>query len=384
MVPRPNFQVLSYNSASGVQVGEYRRRKFHRKAISGCSACKAKRVKTATPNLNLIQHFLTHWHRIFQIPFQDNIMSLSKSDPLIRSTVLAVAACHLRHVSPGVLQHRIAEHVQQSVALRQFQKVLDTPREHMSQSDVDALFLSAMLLNMIAFALPEAEAVHDATAAMSLAFSSHEDRLGWLDLQAGFRPLLLAFDVYIEKTMEFIGPLFFDDERSGEHWDFTMLSKGLDRIPPRWVQIFELDGLGFGCDTDGNTPAAVYRAPATFLAYMKDVETIRCNMFKAGQFPAKIGLAFRALLFDRDERALWLLGYWLGIMCRYPSVWWCQRRAKRDYSAVCLYLGGLQVVNKPGSEGEQWRELMQELYEAPLARDARGVQVRSTRTGKEV
>jgi hypothetical protein len=236
----------------------------------------------------------------------------------------------------------------------------------MRQSDVDTLFLGAMLLNMIAFALPESEAVLDGPAAMSMVCSLHEDNMNWLNLQAGFRPLLLSFDAYIEKTMNFIGAIFFDDEMIGVQWNFTQLSNDLDGIPHRWVRVFELDGVGSGCDADGDTPSAIFRAPVTFLAYMKDVETTRCNMFKVVAFPAKMQDGFRTLLSERDERALWLLAYWLGILCRYQGVWWCQRRARRDYTAICLYLEEVQVANKPDGEGKLWREMMKELNEASL------------------
>ena len=104
-----------------------------------------------------MQHFQRHWAEIFHIPRSYEIISLSKSHSLVRNTILAITACQLRHVSPGILPHRIAEHSQQSLALHSFQRILDTPREKLGQSGVDALLLSAVLLNIIAFSLPESE-----------------------------------------------------------------------------------------------------------------------------------------------------------------------------------------------------------------------------------
>ena len=107
------------------------------------------------------------------------------------------------------------------------------------------------------------------------------------------------------------------------------------------------------------------RAPITFLTIMKDIDTTRPNMFKILQFPAKMDPQLRNLLFEKDERALWILGFWLGVMCRYKGVWWCEGRAKRDYAAVKEYLNGLQVENRPEPEGDRWRRLMSDLDEAP-------------------
>jgi|SRR5271154_1581921 len=119
------------------------------------------------------------------MPRSYEIISLSKSHSLVRNTILAITACHLRRVSPGILQHRIAERFQHSLALQDYQRVLDTPREKLGRSGVDALLLSTVLLNILAFALPESETAggggdHDPST--SWVFSPREDWLGWLAL----------------------------------------------------------------------------------------------------------------------------------------------------------------------------------------------------------
>jgi len=140
--------------------------------------------KNGTPAISLMQHFHTHWADIFQRSSSQAIISFSKSNRLVANTTLAIAACHLRHVSPGVLESRIAEHFQQSLALQEFQKALNTPREELGQVGVDALMLSATLLNMVAFALPQSEAMNRIEPETSWVFSPRDDRLGWLALQA--------------------------------------------------------------------------------------------------------------------------------------------------------------------------------------------------------
>lgn len=63
---------------------------------------------------------------------------------------------------------------------------------------------------------------------------------------------------------------------------------------------------------------------------------------------------FRALLCDRDERALWLLGYWLGLMSRFEGLWCCDKRVRRDYKAMRMWLEQAKVTIRPGVEGEHW------------------------------
>jgi hypothetical protein len=98
----------------------------------------------------------------------------------MRNTLLAITACHLRHISPGILQHRIAEHFYQSLAIQDFQTALETPSKSLGQQGVNALLLAALLLNMIAFTLPHQDNGVEDDPKSSWVFSFREDRLGWL------------------------------------------------------------------------------------------------------------------------------------------------------------------------------------------------------------
>jgi len=71
-------------------------------------------------------------------------------------------------------------------------------------------------------------------------------------------------------------------------------------------------------------------------------------------------------LYDRNEKALWLFGYWLGLMCRFEGMWWSDKRAKRDFMAIGLWLKLRRLTERPGAEGEMWRRLMDEYYSAPV------------------
>jgi hypothetical protein len=331
-----------------------------------------------------MRHFQRHWAEIFHMPHSYEIISLSKSHSLVRNTVLALTACHLRHVSPGILQHRIAEHFQHSIALQDYQRVLDTPREKLGQSGVDALLLSAALLNVLAFTLPESETAGgggggggEPDPSTSWVFSPRKDRLGWLALQAGLRPLLISMAAYLDKTLNFLGPIFLGAEK--ESWAFVGLGRGLEGVPERWIKVFELDGAGcgYGCEAAGSAdagnraaaranPGDVFRSPAMILAQLRDLEPVRLNVFKNLQFLGKVQLGFRALLYDRDERALWLFGYWLGLMCRFEGTWWCDKRVRRDYRAIRMWLEQLHLTERPGIEGEMWREMVKEFQWAPV------------------
>jgi hypothetical protein len=123
---------------------------------------------------------------------------------------------------------------------------------------------------------------------------------------------------YIEETLIFLGAIFFD--RKQDTWELTKMSNGLEGIPERWIQVFELDGSGSGCDVSGTSTSAIFRPAVTILTHLRDLEPVQSNVFKNLQFIVKVQQEFQALLFERDERALWLFGYWLGILCRFKGV----------------------------------------------------------------
>ncbi|MCJ1332187.1 hypothetical protein MMC10_008879 [Thelotrema lepadinum] len=320
------------------------------------------------------------------MPQTDELMSLPKSNSLVRNTMLAITACHLRTVSPGVLQYRIAEHFQTSLALQDYQRALDVPQEKLGQAGADALLLSAVLLNILAFALPESETParlnDDADPRTSWVFSTHKNRLGWLALQAGVRPLMRSMVPYFESALSFLGLIFFGTR--GENW--VLFQRNLDLgVPETWIKVFELESTD--CDGECGTinslkngdasqdqpvvtshpkPINVYHIPVIVLAQLRTLEFRHSYVFKNLFFLGKVQSEFRALLYHRDERALWLFGYWLGLMCRFEKTWWCDGRAKRDYQAIRMWLEQLHLAERPGVEGEMWRELMQDFRAAPV------------------
>ncbi|KAK7408243.1 hypothetical protein QQX98_009606 [Neonectria punicea] len=293
------------------------------------------------------------------MPFSQEIVSLSESHSLVRNTILAITACHLRHVSPGIIHHRVAEHFQQSLALQDYQTTLDTPRQELGQSDVDVLLLSAVLLNILALALPQSET---SELSNSWVFSPREDRLGWLALQAGLRPLIVSMaEENLNITLNFLGRLFLGE--GTETLTVVPLTNSLEEVPKSWIRVFTLD-----CEPDEDNVdlGGVFRFPIAVILRLRDLKPIRLNALKNFAFLSKMKPEFRDLLYRRDERALWIFGYWLGLMRRFKGLWWCEERVNRDYQAILTWLGYLRLTDRPGSEGEMWEKMMKDLEMAPV------------------
>ncbi|KAK0124131.1 hypothetical protein ONS95_009114 [Cadophora gregata] len=427
--PKPGFQVLTFIN-SDLKIRDYKKQRQHRKSRSGCRPCKDKKVKcdeckpvclrcrrneractydmpdeglyqhhisgsvtntklspmssittlypspkTGTPGIQLLHHLCTNWDAIFRMPGHDELVPLTQSNPLIRNTFLAIAASHLRHMSPGILQHRIAEHFFQSLAIQDFQVALGTPSKSLGQQGANALLLAALLLNMLAFTLPhrDDDGVEDEDEddpKSSWVFGLGGERMGWLALQAGLRPLSNSLSAYTDRTVAFLNPIMFGPGKAG--WREFRKFQTLDIVPETWIRAFKLKrdrSNNLSSDSGSNCCAEdeneIFGPAMMTLAYLRSLQPPESMILVNWVFLTKIHGGLKSLLYERDERALWLLGYWLGLMCRYEGTWWCERRVRRDYEAVRLRLWELQLGERAGAEGVWWRELMQELEDAP-------------------
>jgi hypothetical protein len=326
---------------------------------------------TGTPSLFLMQHFLTDWSSIISIPRSEELIGLMKSSSIIRNTLFALSASHLRHIAPGNIEHHIAERAQLSLALKDCRIAFCTPTEELAQSGANTLLLSAALLSILTFTLPHLETTPDTEGNLNLknswVFDSSSDRLGWIALQAGLRPLLKSMPMYVPNTMNFLGPILFGEARSA--WEFLFMDRGLEDVPKHWITTFQLSGTTNGCNSTESTEmkhGQVFRPLVNILLFVRTIEPVPSNTFKVLQFIFKIQREFRDLLFRRDERALWLFGYWLGVVCRFKGTWWSEQRARRDYRAISLWLEQLNLPQRQGSEGEMWREMMDEFHLSPI------------------
>ena len=322
------------------------------------------KTKNGTPSLQLLHHFCSNWNAIFRLPGRDELVSLSQSNSLVRNTLLAITACHLRHMSPALLQHRIAEHHFQSLAIQDFQTVLETPRKSLGQQGVNALLLSALLLNMVAFTLPHQDSGDEDDPKSSWVFSSREDRLGWLALQAGLRPLSISLSAYTDKAVAFLDPIMFGQGRPG--WREIHRYKSLEIVPETWIRAFKLNRDSSVYGSNVTKQNGIFGPALIVLAVLRGIHPPQSMILFNWVFLLKIHGELRTLLYNKDERAMWLVGYWLGLMCRYEGIWWCERRVRRDYEAVRMWLHDLHLGELIGIDGLYWKDMMQELDNAPL------------------
>uniref|UniRef100_A0A0B7K7T8 Zn(2)-C6 fungal-type domain-containing protein n=1 Tax=Bionectria ochroleuca TaxID=29856 RepID=A0A0B7K7T8_BIOOC len=414
MTDGSKFQVLSFNGA-GAELHSVKKRKFHQKVTSGCLACRKKKVKCdelkpvclrcsrnrrlcqygrqeerdknvvertqqpspsylsaitllpfsassppdGTSTINLIQYLWQNWTNITNVDCRPETKDLFKSDPTVRAVMLALTATHIRQQVPAHRPHRITELFHRSLALEKYREQLQALKRVPDQKGVNSLFISATFLNLLTFAHHESEAL-PAQKIMdpesSWLFSPREDRLNWLVLQTGLRPLMLSMNEYFTEGVKFTSMIFTG--KYTDRWTFAHLIESLEGVPGHWIEFFGLVSSTRGCECNGLGDA--YRAPATILATVGHLELNRYNLFRNLLFLGKLQGDFHSLVYQRDERALWLFGYWLAIILRY-GLWWCESRAKQDLEAIWKWLRMRRLIHRPGREGELWTIMMEEL-----------------------
>ncbi|KAH6980837.1 hypothetical protein BKA56DRAFT_673307 [Ilyonectria sp. MPI-CAGE-AT-0026] len=155
-----------------------------------------------------------------------------------------------------------------------------------------------MFLNLLAVAF-----VDDARLSASWVVGSDRGRLGWLELQLGLKPLLMATSRLRDASA--LQPMF---EASDDEAVVCPESRLIDPDPG--------------------------------------------NVFICLQFVGKLGPEFVELLHCQGDRALWMFGYWLGLLGRF-GFWWLRRRVERDFCAIVLPLGR-RLKRKGGDEAGDW------------------------------
>lgn len=301
-----------------------------------------------TPRIVLMHHFqyLFPDLQMLENGGVDPILSLGLCRPFLLDSILAVSASHLRSESISKSSHRVAEHFQQALAIKNFQGALEGP---LDQQTADALLLTAMFLNLLSFSV-----VEDDDVEKSWVFSNHPDRLGWLSLSLGIKPLLYATESFRQNTI--LGWMFdtSDDEAKTVRGEWEYLT--LRDVPSHWLEL-----VGLRRDSDPDVPLF---EPVRQLSETDRLEPKPEYFFLYVNMIGSLDFAFRDKLERRDETALWLMGYWLGLICRY-DFWWLRKRAWRDYRAVVIWLDRCGLRERPGSEGAMWTKLLDDLDAAP-------------------
>lgn len=336
-------------------------------------------TRNGTTYLQLLSHSVYGWQDIFHMEFDNDFVSLFQSSEIVRHVVLGIAACHLRHLDPGNHRHRRAEYFYQALAISSYRQRTESSLGKATLPEVIELLLSGMLLHVLAFPLPYApeETKHTITEDRPFSQQPTNETLKWLILQAGLRLVMRAAPDHMDAAMDVLRPIF----RSA-HGIRPMAKAGdFSDVPQDWIKFFELKPDATSAVHENPPPQITAEAarlntsyqeaimaPLVQAARLKNLQPTDSNIFHHFTFLAKMHPRFRGLLQRGDIGAIWLYGFWAGLMCRFRDLWWAQQRSQRDHAAILDWLRGLKEAERGNMPRDLWNRMIVELEEAPFMR----------------
>lgn len=220
-----------------------------------------------------------------------------------------------------------------------------------NKTNVEVFLTSALLLNILNFSA--SGSAEGGTDQAWWTIGDCESLNGWLALQSGIKPLILSSTSQISETRTLMGHIMFG--RDDGQWPTPNFKFDRDKLPESWVKALDLNDL---------TTVEVLGQPAMILHELRQVKPLSLNVFKNMLFVWKMSERFRLLISQKEERAVWMFGYWFGLMCRFEGVWWCKERVTQEYRAVYSFLDQLHLPDR-NVTGQFWAEMMRQLQRVP-------------------
>ncbi|OAA66896.1 hypothetical protein SPI_01472 [Niveomyces insectorum RCEF 264] len=281
--------------------------------------------------------------------------------------MLAVAASHLAHhtAATNPSRHRVAERALLSAALDRFRPALVA--RPLTTERADALLVTSIMINNLAFAGLNGEDALDLNA--SWVFSRCADRLNWLGLQLGLKPLLAATAPFREASL--LRPMYEASDEAALVYagDNAGDDTAEDGVPSHWDRLAaaldaEMISMGSGGGGGGGDNTVEWieephpaREAVRILAAIRRLPAAAHNVFLFVRLIAALDPRFVGLLRAGSEGGHWILGYWLRQMGRL-DLWWSRPRSTRDGAAIRLFLARRRVTEWAGDDGVMWRWLM--------------------------
>ena len=272
----------------------------------------------------LIHHFYSHTlstlgSPIVQLVVEDSMATVHEVDHL-KHALLAVSAAHISSLL-GAHSRKKDEYYHTQKAIVAFREQIGQP---IIPSRTDPLLLTSVLLNTKAFWSEPYD------PSKSWLFSAQPD-LQWLTIQAGFKSLLGEFRRFLGQSLFARAYKTGSGAISRDHpTPLSDTESGSIDIPAYFLEVFAIKEDS----TPQNNP---YLAPIEFLLPQLGTDSSQVHPAKVMAFTHRIGPDFYCLMKAKDLRALLILAYWTGLLCRV-DLWWIHNRARSECVALCTYL----------------------------------------------
>ncbi|TVY37331.1 hypothetical protein LSUB1_G004747 [Lachnellula subtilissima] len=239
--------------------------------------------------------------------------------PYLMHILLTLTSIHDRYLAPTPsFKPTIKEchHWSQGASL--LNKKLSTP---WPPEDRDSLWTAAALLGAVTFCCVEAATPEEA---WPLKDSDHSD-LEWLRMSDGKQAIWkIADPTRPESAFHDLAVELRNDNSHAHNFDFS-----LEQVPLQFISLYNLNSES---TAENNT----YYESIRYLMSLLQMECNHTTIVKYLSFLSHMGQGFKALVKQKDPRALLLVAYWFGRVSH--GTWWIAARALIEGQAICLYL----------------------------------------------
>ncbi|TVY35114.1 Sterol uptake control protein [Lachnellula occidentalis] len=251
--------------------------------------------------------------------YQDISVREALAHPYLMHIVLTLTSIHDRYLSPTPsCKPTIKECHHWSEGASLLNKKLSTP---WPPEDRDSLWTAAALLGAVTFSCVEAATPEEA---WPLKDSDNSD-LEWLRMSDGKQVIWkIADPTRPESAFHDLAIELQNDNIDAQNFEFS-----IEHIPLQFISLYDLDSES----TAENNP---YYGPIRCLIQLLQMECNHSTIVKYLSFLSQMGKEFKALVTQKDPRALLLVAYWFGRVSH--GGWWVAGRALMEGQAICLYL----------------------------------------------
>ncbi|KAK1241965.1 hypothetical protein MKX07_007788 [Trichoderma sp. CBMAI-0711] len=261
--------------------------------------------------------------------YRQAMASLAKEHPFLYHFFLLLSLLHDTHLSPSPpsasQQSSLAFHWYHATALLSHFLSLPSPSTTLSSSHRDALWISASILGAASFASIRTQ---DPSAAWPLADPDPASDLDWLKMGHGKRAVWSITDPSRPDSV-FHNIL---DKTPMQHNSFaTSAPIPPDALPKAFYTVFNLSS------SPKDIVKNPYHSPCSILATLWNTPIDDDNVLYFLSFITQIDPSYRALVEEKDPRALLLLLYWHTLVMPHDR-WWLRRRCDVEARAILIYL----------------------------------------------
>lgn len=254
--------------------------------------------------------------------YRDIFPVLGWGHSYLTHVILAMVLMHDRHLSDspwGAPSREETFHHYHGTAI--FNSMLSKAIPH---EEKDAMWGTAALLGAITIASLDATTADEA---WPLAPPSAND-LDWLRMSNGKKAVWELANPIREDSIW--RPALMYESEKGQIPQCPRRQE-IDCLFPFFQQLYQYDE---------STPESIRDSYYTATSLVIRLLPIQCTHSTILYFLAFFGHMepeFKALLHEKDPKALLLLAWWYAKMLDYP-VWWLQRRSQLECKAICMYL----------------------------------------------